>query len=611
MEKVRNYGKAFLLAITFTTFWFCSMAKSADTVEVIPFKSGETENGKKISNISPEGKALPAVNQLLLLNCEKYLLGWSGNLLVDNPRFLNASNWTENVSDASQGDQILITGNVSDLQIQWKLGTGTGRYKWVQAYMLNSTNPISLANQEIFGIDLKGSKLLNNNSVGFELKFEDGFHPPAIMKWDGVPGITRWANKLVALKKQFENHDLVDWSKITVISLAVYSTATTTENINGTLKVRNLISSKTSGWNEAECFEQINSAAYGKINNNALLAIIKRQKPTGLLTTWTEDNSSWLYGQGLALKALTIEGVWNDTTPVNDAAIAAEKLALFLAANQIDRSRGSYWPRAWNSITGISIKDREDDGSIWMGDFPWPLTGLQCYYKKTGDIRVQSAINKALKMLNSLIDGDGKLNTIKIIPDPGNPGKEIEIKVEETSCEAYASVILALYESGRNILADKVWSHIIGVGWDNDLKYWKEATASSRPVLFANTWLAPFLKQKGLEKMALDSLTFAGNGLYTCGPGTPCGLDGIGPIAVWYEGTLSYISAGGPGSYDLFDNIKAHINKDGTVDHYNDNVYAAGVWAVDWHSLDGTSWLYYATAGISPFTILTGSPYRP
>jgi len=73
---------------------------------------------------------------------------------------------------------------------------------------------ISLADSDIFGIDLKGSRLSDNNAVGFELKFEDGSPPHAIMRWDGIPGITRWADKLIALKKQFENYDLVNWSNI-------------------------------------------------------------------------------------------------------------------------------------------------------------------------------------------------------------------------------------------------------------------------------------------------------------------------------------------------------------------------------------------------------------
>jgi hypothetical protein len=93
--------------------------------------------------------------------------------------------------------------------------------------------------------------------------------------------------------------------------------------------------------------------------------------------------------------------------------------------------------------------------------------------------------------------------------------------------------------------------------------------------------------------------------MYTCGPAEPCGLDGIGPIATWYEGTLSYIAAGGCGSNLLFNSIKPFINNDGSVPHYNDTIGStAGIWAENWESLDGTSWLYFVTKNTSPFDVL-------
>ncbi len=93
--------------------------------------------------------------------------------------------------------------------------------------------------------------------------------------------------------------------------------------------------------------------------------------------------------------------------------------------------------------------------------------------------------------------------------------------------------------------------------------------------------------------------------MYTGGPGEPYGLDGIGPVAVWYEGTLSYIVAGGPGSTGLFTSIRHYINSDGSIPHYNDDIGGvAGIWAEKWSSLDGTSWLYFTTAKTSPFKVL-------
>jgi hypothetical protein len=106
----------------------------------------------------------------------------------------------------------------------------------------------------------------------------------------------------------------------------------------------------------------------------------------------------------------------------------------------------------------------------------------------------------------------------------------------------------------------------------------------------------------GYETESLEALSLAGDLLYTRGPGDPYGFDGVGPLATWYEGTLSYIASNGPGSNALFSGIIPHINPDGTVPAYNENLGAiGGIWAVDWASLDATSWLYFAAARKTPF----------
>ena len=541
----------------------------------------------------------------LLLNDEplndepQVILGWNGNLIVPNTDFYDVSKWTLNQLDYAQGDRITVTSDGSNLQLNWTLGTGV-RDKWVQCYKV-LTQPVSLSNVDIFGFDLKGSAITGN--VEFELKFEEGSNTASVI-WKGIPGITRWIKKLVVPKKQFDRYNTIDWSKIDKISFAVRSSEENSGSISGTLNIKNLVASLSTGWIKAKSKEIINPANFTNVKINAINALINRQQAsTGLLTTWEEEGLSYLYGQGLTLKALTLEGVWNGTTPVNKSAQAAEKLALFLINHQIDHQRGAYWPRTWQSSTGNIVNNVESDGTIWMGDLPWPLIGLQCYYKKTGDARLQPAIEKALSFIKSLIHEDGKIYTLNV-----NTNQEKEV----TSCEAYAAVLLSLYESNENQLAENTWNYILNMGWDSDLRYWKEAKDSYRIVLFANTWLSPFLMKKGLNRMALDSLTFVGKTLYTNGPGEPWGLDGLGPIAVWYEGTLSYICAGGPHSIELFNDLKNYINEDGTVSHYNDTLGSTdGHWAVDWHSLDGTSWLYFAASGTSPFSIINGNPYQP
>ncbi len=537
---------------------------------------------------------LPFLLYSYVLSAQSFNFGWSGTELIPKATFLNPSNWTTNVSNAGLGDKSIVSSSVDTLKLNWTFGTGN-RAKWSQSYIYLAQT-ISLANYDLFSFDLKG--MPNNGYVGFELKFEDGAHQ-AVAHWDGLAGLNRWAEKISVAKKQFDNAALMDWSKIRVISLAVYAQASA-QYVNtdlGSVSIHNLVGTKMADWQRGTSREFINPSDFISIKENAIKAIINRQKSTGLLTTWTEDNSSWLYGQGLALKALCNEGTWSQGIANNAAAIAAEKLSMFLINHQ---QMEGYWPRAWNSVSGAITVLREADGTIWMGDFPWIITGLQAYYKKSGDQRVIPSINKALAFLKGLINPDGNFFTLN--PQTG-------IKYEVASCEAYAAALLSLYESGETALAGNMFSFISTHGWDSELNCWREATYSDRIVLFANTWMSYYNFQNGDTQKGLDALSLAGKALYTYGNGELYGMDGIVPLAVWYEGTLTYIAAGGPGSIALFEELRTHINSDGMVSHYNENLGGmGGIWAVDWHSLDGTSWLYFTTAGKSPFEVMDGIP---
>jgi len=529
-----------------------------------------------------------------LLTAQSFNFGWNGTDLVPKSIFLNPFGWTANVPNAGLGDRSLVTSAGDTLTLGWTLGTGN-RYKWAQCY-LYLPQAISLANYDLFSFNLKG--MPGSGYVGFELKFEDGTHQ-AVVRWDGLAGLNRWAEKISAAKKQFDNSASMDWSRVRVISIAVYARASAqyTSTDKGSVSIYNLAGTRMAGWERAVSQEFINPLDYVTIKENAIAALVNRQKPTGLLTTWTQDGTSWLYGQGLALKALSLEGSWSLGVPVNAPAVSAEKLALFLAANQ--RPEG-YWPRSWNSESGAIVVLRESDGTVWMGDFPWIITGLQAYFKKSGDQRVTPAIQHGLEFLRSLIQPDGKFFTVN--PQTG-------IKSEVASCEAYAAAILSLYESGDTEHANSLLSYITTHGWDSDLRCWREATYSDRIVLFANTWMSYYLFQQGETRMGLDALSLAGKVLYTHGNGELYGMDGIVPLAVWFEGTLSYIAVGGPGSISLFEEIRKHIHPDGMVSHYNENLdVIGGIWAVDWHSLDGTSWLYFTAAGKSPFDLTEGIP---
>ena len=278
-------------------------------------------------------------------------------------------------------------------------------------------------------------------------------------------------------------------------------------------------------------------------------------------------------------------------------ATAAEKLAGFLVSKDGQLPDG-HWPRKWTASTGLDKQEREANGTVWMGDAPWPIIGLQAYYNRSIDAKIKPAITKGVAFLKMYVKSSGELTT---------PNAKTGVPEVVSSCEARAAVALALYETGEKAKADAVLSRTISECWDANLQLWKEATAHHRPVLFANTWMALLLSSVRPKESAKigPPLSAIGRLLYTKGPGTHYGLDGVGPLAVWYEGTLSYIVAGGPGAPTLFEALKKQINKDGSINHYNDDFGSmGGNWAVKWSSLDGTSWLYYAAAGASPFSPL-------
>jgi hypothetical protein len=535
---------------------------------------------------------IPVLNNSL--PAQTFTPGWTGTSIIPDSVFLNLNNWTLNVADAEKSDHIGVDASGDTMQIHWVLGSGD-RDKWVQCYQYFA-QPISLTGYDLFGFDIRGLSI--PGEVGFELKFEDGTHQASV-RWEKLAGLTRWAYNISVSKKQFDNSSPLNWSSIRVISLAVYAprVQANVNMQNGVIKLSPLRATSMAAWPRATEQELIEPALYSTVKENALAGLIARQKSTGLLTTWAEDGTAWLYGQGLALKALSMEGSWSAGIPSNAAAVAAEKLALFLANHQQPEG---YWPRAWNSTTGAVTVLREADGTVWMGDFPWVITGLQAYYKKSGDSRVKVAISKGLDFLTPLIQADGKFYTKN--PQTGTT-------YEVASCEAYAAAILGMEESGDTAHANAMLRYISSHGWDTDLRCWREATYSDRIVLFANTWMAYYNFRNGETQKGLDALSLAGKVLYTNGKGDFYGMDGIVPLAVWYEGTLSYISAGGPGSGQLMEEIAGRIHPDGMVSHYNENLGGmGGIWAVDWHSLDGTSWLYFTTAGVSPFEVMEGIP---
>lgn len=282
--------------------------------------------------------------------------------------------------------------------------------------------------------------------------------------------IDRWVENLFFLRESeaFYVPAGFDWDSITVFSIAVksYPDNEIIDPDSGTVSFRNFRGDDFSSWERIEMPEilVVSQDTLDRIAENAAAFILGRQEATGLLTTWEEDHSSWLYGQGLALKALVLEGVWENNTPVNSFAVAAQKLAGFLAGHQ--NADGS-WTRAWN---------------------------------------------KARDFLLSLIEPDGKFFTVNKITG----GKE-----EVTSGEAYVAAIAALLETGDEDRANAMIDYLENRTWNPDFRCWDEGFYSDRVVLFANTWMAGVLYERGYAQKAMDALSLAGRLLFTSGPGKP------------------------------------------------------------------------------------------
>lgn len=523
-------------------------------------------------------------------------LGWDGKEIIPLSLFTDSSRWTIN-SHTDLGDSIFVSTDDSCLYLHWKFGSGF-RSKYAQCYLVIDTL-INLSGYDIFGVDVKGQAGMDNRSV--KIKFENNPEDPqANYSLENLAKIPRWCNKISILKKQFVDAHLLDWDSVRVISLEVHADSVEWDLLpdSGTVVFRNFLIDSVDLWQRAITFEQAPfPSLHDSIKEKALQALLNRQDTvTGLFCSWQYDSTSWLYGHGLVLKLLSYKGIWEDGQAMDSVAVAAEKLALFLARHQ---GKQGFWPRAWYTKTGDIFQYLETDSTVWMADFLWILTGLQNYYNRSCDRRVLSSLEKARTFLYSMIENNGRLNTY-------NPYEGTIHEV--TSTEAYAAAILSFYELADSANASLLLNYIDSLSWDNELKYWKEGTTSYRTVLFANTWMASFFRNTPDSVRALEALSLAGHVLSTTGPGINPGLDGVGPVACWYEGMLSYISAGGPLSNELLSHVINSVYPDGTVPHYNDSLGSlAGIWAVPWSSLEGTAWLYFTADKISPFVILTSN----
>ena len=205
--------------------------------------------------------------------------GWTGKPPLPLSTFVNKNNWISNFQ-RNTGDTCYITTSDTCIYLHWKFGPSK-RYKFAQCYQFVD---LSLKNQDIIGIDVKGTQSAQGRNV--QIKFEDG-HSQALYRWDGLAGITRWCERIAALKKQFSYaNDTINWGAITVVSFEV--NAEPSENDvtpdSGTVAICKFRSDSITSWPRAHTFEILkDSSILPVVIKQTVRAILNRQdKNTGL-----------------------------------------------------------------------------------------------------------------------------------------------------------------------------------------------------------------------------------------------------------------------------------------------------------------------------------------
>ena len=242
-------------------------------------------------------------------NAQTFNLGWSGYDIIPKTLFTDVTKWNQ---ACSQGETCFITTDTANVYLHWKFGTGN-RAKWAICFQILD-EAIELTDSDIIGIDVKGSACKDTRNV--RIKFEDGTNQVAYI-WHGLASLTRWCERLVVLKKQFEGS--INWNHIKVITFEVSSDASANDMQpdSGIVVFRKLKRDNAVNWQRATAYESLkDTSLLDSVKNQAISGILSRQTSNGLFYTWKEDKSSWLYGHGILLKLLTIEGEWENAEPI-------------------------------------------------------------------------------------------------------------------------------------------------------------------------------------------------------------------------------------------------------------------------------------------------------
>ena len=503
--------------------------------------------------------------------------GWMGRLIIDCE---GTSGWGVEQDNGSTGTLKTTAGVINNaVQLNWDIGAGS----WVQA-RYTFRRPIDLSREDIFGISLRGDP---GSSNVIAVMFADADGVFFGFDCDSLNNIDRWAINLSLPKKLFwhfftfgpdPSDNTIDWSRIERFYVVVKRPGALLGGGSGTLTVDHVQADRACDWPRQTEFESIepNRASVDKAVNY----IFGRRNRTGLFTSWSSEFNAYAYDQALVLIVLTREGAWQDRAPQNGIARAADKLADFLIAQQLPDGN---WPAGWDARTGkVTAPPSGVGGDCYL------VMALVTYANKVGDQAARDAAQACGDGLAKQIDAMGRL-----------------IPSTEGNVDAWWA--MAALERWQD--ADRIQQYLLNTVWDADLKYWwRGFSQQPDPVIALDcaTWVGEFARTARVDRpdMAKAALSFARRTLMTTDDNyTYCGLDSMGPIGIWCEGTAQYVAAGGEGSQDLLNTLLALQQPDGGMPGSTEGRLSCFGWLTTMTGLAPTCWFYFAQTK-SPFADL-------
>ncbi|MCP3960318.1 MAG: hypothetical protein GY719_20945 [bacterium] len=519
---------------------------------------------------------------------------FGGTVLIDCE---SLANWTVETHDDCTSLSLELVPGVegNGIQMNWDLDLMMG--DWVQMKHTFAP-PADLSAADVIAFSLRGGgpkEIANTVAVmfadadgvffGFDMHGEE----------NGIHQIDRWMRDVVIPRETFYHFfthgppdEEIDWSRIDRFFVVVKRPSPNpspecdggTGGGSGQLAFDHLAYDTAADWPRQTSFESIvPDPAAATLAISYLLSV--RDLTTGLFVSWKEEEieqpppKAWLYDQALVLIALTREGTWEGGTAVDTEAQAADQLVDFLLTEQ---QLDGHWARSWNPRTGEVLADDE-----WVGDQAWCVLALVEYANKTGDPDAEAAAQAGAAWLAARIDEDGKL---------------------DASTEGTVDGWWAMTATGRLDDAAAIRAYLLTQVWDADLRYWWRGFQDPVIAIDTATWLSEFARHPSVNRTdrALAALSFVGRALATTSEnGLVCGLDAMGPVQVWNEGTAQYVSAGGEEAQTYLDHLLAQQRLDGampgsTADALNDTFG----WWTTWSGLAPTAWLYFSLTG-TPF----------